>query len=432
MEFASGDREGAVRAPGWMAYLVAFLFFAWGFATVLNDILIPKLKGLFSLSYTEAGLVQSAFFIAYFFVSLPAGFLLARIGYLRGMVVGLLVMAAGCLMFVPAAQAHSFAIFLGALFVMAGGITILQVAANPFMAVLGDPKGSHSRLTAAQTANSFGTMIGPYVGSAVILGAASAPAGGTAAPADASSVIVPYMTIGAVLIVFAAIFWAVRKQVTSAREENPPGFADTFALLRRPRVGLGALSIFLYVGAEVAIGSYLVNYLAGSAEHPGVLGVTEEEAGKMVAIYWGAAFVGRLIGTFLLRKFPAGRLLSLFAIGASLLVIASIASTGQVAAATILAVGLFNSIMFPTIFTLAIEGLGKETGPASGLLCMAIVGGAVIPPLTGQLADQMGLGMSFLLPVACYVWIFVYGLMSSRKTATTDLPASATPPPTGV
>jgi FHS family L-fucose permease-like MFS transporter len=225
----------------------------------------------------------------------------------------------------------------------------------------------------------------------------------------------------------------VRKQVSSAREENPPGFADTFALLRRPRVGLGALSIFLYVGAEVTIGSYLVNYLAGSAEAPGVLnGITEQDAGRMVAFYWGAAFVGRLIGTFLLRRFNAGRLLSLFALGAALLVVASIASTGHVAAAAILAVGLFNSIMFPTIFTLAIEGLGKETGPASGLLCMAIVGGAVLPPLTGQLADQTSLGLSFLLPAACYIWILAYGLISSRKTASAALPDKATPPPMGV
>lgn len=416
------SREVSVAATpakaGRLVPFVVVLFFAWGFATVLIDTLIPKLKGLFALNYAEAMLTQFAFFLAYLVVSVPAGMLLSRIGYMRGIAVGLTVMTLGCLLFSPAASMGIYWGFLLALFIMAAGITTLQVAANPLIAVLGSAETSHSRLTLAQALNSLGTFVGPFVGAALIL------KGGVATPdlsklsgaalrayrqSEAHAVQTPFLGIAAVLAVLAVIFWLLRNSPSSPSAARNETSLSSFGLLvSRPRLAFGALSIFLYVGAEVSIGSLMVSYLM----QPKALSAEAAAAGRLVAFYWGGAMVGRLIGSGVMLKAPAGRVLSICALGAATLAAISAASTGWAAAGTIIAIGLCNSIMFPTIFTLAIEGLGSDTPQGSGLICMAIVGGAVVPLITGTLADHIGLSLALLAPIACYLWIAAYGWLT--------------------
>ncbi len=405
---------GRVRAP--MMPWVVCLFFAWGLATVLLDTLVPKLKALFSLSYTEVMLTQFCFFLAYLLMSVPAGFLLARLGYVRGIIAGLAVMALGCLLFTPAAAAGVYAGFLLALFVMASGITLLQVAANPLVALLGRAEGSHSRLNLAQAFNSLGTFVGPLIGSALILsGGLAAPAELAALPADALAVYRKahahdiqdlFWGISAGLLLLMMLFWRFRGFTAAVAPQR--GGAHAVQLLRRPRLALGVLSIFLYVGAEVSIGSLMINYLM----QPGVLGLGAAAAGRCVSLYWGGAMVGRFAGSAILRRVPAGLVLAACALAAALLACASGFSSGMAAAATLLAVGLCNSIMFPTIFTLGIEGLGGDTPRGSALLCVAIVGGAVVPVLTGYAADRAGLSAALLVPAVCYLGIAGYGLLS--------------------
>jgi len=411
---ASAETPGAGR----LAPFVVALFFAWGFATVLIDTLIPKLKGLFALNYAEAMLTQFAFFIAYLLISAPAAAFLARVGYLRTIVVGLTVMAAGCLLFAPAAAAGVYWGFLAALFIMACGITTLQVAANPLIAVLGSSARSHSRLNLAQAFNSLGTFIGPFVGAALIL------QGGVAAPdtakmgaetlaayrqAEAHAVQAPFLGIAVLLVVLAAVFWFLRRSPAAPSATRTEANLSALALLRqRPRLAFGVLSIFLYVGAEVAIGSLMINYLM----EPRTLALSAAAAGQLVAFYWGGAMVGRMIGSGVMLRVPAGRVLMACALGAAALVALSGASTGYLAAGAIVAVGLCNSVMFPTIFSLAIEELGPDTPQGSGLLCMAIVGGAIVPLITGALADRVGLALALLAPAACYLWIAAYGLLA--------------------
>jgi FHS family L-fucose permease-like MFS transporter len=427
------DPDAPSTGGGLVPFVVA-LFFAWGFATVMIDTLIPKLKGLFALTYAEAMLTQFAFFLAYFIISIPAGVLLSRIGYLRGIVVGLVVMAAGCLMFSPAASAGVYWGFLVALFVMAAGITTLQVAANPLIAILGNAARSAFRLNLAQAFNSLGTFLGPMVGAAIILKSGVTPPDPKVTPADvmaayrvseAHAVQAPFLGIAAGLIILAAIFWIARKNPgVPTPAPNETGLSS-FALLARPRLALGVLCIFLYVGAEVSIGSLMVSYLMQSS----VLGVTPEAAGRLVAFYWGGAMVGRLIGSGLLYlKAPAARLLSMNALGAIALVGLSMLTHGSLAGYALIAVGLMNSIMFPTIFTLGIEGMGAKTPQASGLLCMAIVGGAVIPLLTGATADHVGLASALIVPILCYLVIAAYGQYAhSRKLTEEDTPVTVEP-----
>jgi FHS family L-fucose permease-like MFS transporter len=450
---APGVLASAAGAAAWLVPFVVMLFFAWGFATVMIDTLIPKLKGLFALNYAQAMLTQFAFFIAYFAVSVPAGMLLSRIGYLRGIVCGLVVMALGCLLFSPAASAGVYWGFLAALFIMAAGITTLQVAANPLIAILGSSDKSHFRLNLAQAFNSLGTFIGPFVGAAVILKSGVTPPDPKTTPpallesyrvSEAHAVQAPFLGIAVGLIALAVIFWMFRNNAAApAPARNETGLAS-FKLLRRPRLALGVLAIFLYVGAEVAIGSLMVNYLrlpkilghtAEVACHPVSFDLlrlfypclhTAQDAGRMVSFYWGAAMVGRLIGSgALFMRVPAGRLLSLCAVGAGLLVAISAASSGWTAVTAIIAVGLFNSIMFPTIFTLAIEGLGPKTPQASSLLCMAIVGGAIIPLITGAVADHTGLSVAFAVPIVCYGLIALYGQFSHSRQAADGAPVIA-------
>ncbi|HEX3973446.1 MAG TPA: sugar MFS transporter [Stellaceae bacterium] len=408
------ENQSSVPPNRALVALVVALFFLWGFATVLVDTLVPKLKASFSLSYAEVMLTQFSFFIAYLVVSLPAGALIARIGYIQGAIVGLVLMAAGCVLFAPAASYGVFGGFLLALFVMAAGITILQVAANPLIAILGSRETSPSRLTLAQALNSLGTFIGPFVGAAFILSSnALPPSDATPAVldayrhAEAQAVQTPFLGIAAVLTVLAVSFWLLRRAASSF-PDKPQRLEAALSPLKKPRLALGALSIFLYVGAEVSIGSLLINYLMQSS----TLGVDAATGGRLISLYWGGAMVGRFIGSAVMRRIAAGTVLAACACGAALLAGISGVSVGMVAAVAVLAVGLCNSIMFPTIFALAIENLGDETPQGSGILCLAIVGGAVVPVITGFTADRLGLATALFVPAICYLWIAAYGLLT--------------------
>lgn len=383
------------------------LFFMWGFITSLNDILIPHLKSVFSLNYTQAMLIQLCFFGAYFLVSVPAGNLVKKVGFQRGLGIGLMIAAAGCLLFIGAAKAQTYWIFLTALFVLASGITILQVAANPLVTIMGPEDTASSRLTMTQAFNSLGTTVAPIVGSILIFSATAEFASDTA---EAESVIVPYFALAITLIALALIFTRISLPAPNlADDENAVGDAKT-SLLEYRHLVLGAVAIFMYVGAEVSIGSFLVNYFGLEK----IAGLPESQAAHYIAYYWGGAMVGRFAGALLMQKIAAGKLLAFNSIAAAALVAVSISSEGALAMWSILLVGLCNSIMFPTIFSLALKGLGVNTSRGSGLLCLAIVGGAIIPVAQGGLADTIGLQISFVLPVLCYLYIAFYGLSGSK------------------
>lgn len=405
-----------IDAPDLRIFVFA-LFFVFGGITSLNDVVIPKLKALFTLSYAEAMLVQSAFFAAYLLISLPAAAIVRRVGYMRAAAIGLITMALGCLLFAPASSFGVFGAFLLAIFVLASGITIVQVVANPLISMLGSPATAHSRLTFAQAFNSLGTTIFPYAGSILILQSLkerddASPAGAalTAFRAQESKVIVStYLGLAAALLVVAWVVWMRRHRLFAHRLAATPIWR-AFGLLRRPRFGFGALGIFLYVGAEVAIGSLIVNFLM----QPGVLGLSARAAGESVPFYWGGAMVGRFIGAYLLRVFSPGMVLANAAgVAISLLAVAS-ASSGALSGGALLAIGLFNSIMFPTIFTLASEGLGGRAHEGSGIICVAIAGGAIIPLITGHAADIVGLGASLMVPALCYAGIAAFGIYARR------------------
>ena len=403
--------------------LMMAMFFSLGFCTVLVDTLVPKFRAIFSLSYTEVLLTQFCFFGAYFIVSLPAGWLMGRVGYLRGMVTGLVLMATGAGGFILAALAATYGGFLAALFVVAAGVTIVQVAANPVTAAAGAPEQASSRLTLAQAFNSVATMLGPLVGAQFILvDIRLAPVGGSASglaafrQAQAHVFIAPFAAIGLALLILAACCWR-------ARGLSPPVLAPRAGslgrLVRRPRLMLGASAIFAYVGAEVAIGSTLTNYLM----QPSVLSTDAATAGRMVSLYWGGAMLGRFAGFVVLRRARPGLVLALCAAGAAVLTLASSWSGGWPAAVTILAVGLCNPVMFPTIFTLAIEGSGKDAAEASGFVCLAIVGGAIVPLSMGAVADRTGLATALLVPVVCYLLVACFGMLDYSGRLGRLLPA---------
>jgi MFS transporter, FHS family, L-fucose permease len=393
------------------------LFFMFGGITSLNDVIIPKLKGLFTLSYAEVMLIQTSYFAAYFLISLPGAQIVRHLGYMRTATIGLLTMMLGCLLFVPASSAGSFALFLGALFVLASGVTIVQVVSNPLISMLGDPATAHSRLTFAQAFNSLGTTVFPYVGSILILGSLATVDPNTLSgaaltafrTAETHTIVTTYLGLAAILFIVAVAVWLHRNRLREQHDTSGTMF-HAFGLLAQPRFALGALCIFLYVGAEVAIGSLLVNYLM----QPSTLGLGAQEAGKHVPFYWGGALVGRFIGSGLLRVFAPGKVLACVATGAITLILISANTVGTVSGWTLLAVGLMNSIMFPTIFSLASEGLGKRAAEGAGVIGVAIVGGAVIPPLTGALADRGGLHFALVLPAVCYAVILAYGVYARR------------------
>jgi FHS family L-fucose permease-like MFS transporter len=383
------------------------LFFMWGLITSLNDVLIPRLKAVFDLSYTEAMMIQFCFFFAYFVVSLPAGSLIKRIGYKSGVVVGLIIAGIGCACFYPAAAYESYNYFLAALFVLAAGITILQVAANPYVTALGSPVTASSRLTMTQAFNSLGTTVGPWLGGILILTSATSAVESTVT--DASSVQMPYLVLAATLILMSVIF-AMLKLPEIEDEETTESADIEGSAWNYSHLVLGAVAIFVYVGAEVSIGSFLINFLGEES----IAGLEEMEAAKYVSFYWAGAMVGRFIGAAAMQKIAAGKALAFNAVAASLLVAITVFSSGALAMWAILLVGLFNSIMFPTIFSLGVAGLGAHTSQGSGILCLAIVGGALLPLLQGLLADTYGVQNAFALAIVCYAYIAYYGLKGSK------------------
>lgn len=438
---------------------LTFLFFMWGFITCLNDILIPYLKGVFELSFFQAMLVQFAFFgayfvgsLIYFIISITSGDPITKIGYKNGIIIGLLISAVGCALFYPAAEYQVYALFLGALFCLGLGITMLQIAANPYVAILGSPETASSRLNMAQGFNSFGTTIAPVIGAALIFGVfASEETSG------ADAVKIPYLGLAAMFVILSLVIKATKLPVftTEAEVEKSAG------ALKYPHLVLGILAIFMYVGGEVSIGSIMVNFFGLE----NIAGLEEEEASSFLAFYWGGAMIGRFLGAislsemsdqtkkllmmvgvslaafgviygvaysntgihftevipytiflvvnlvaFKLGKAKAGKTLGIFAVVVMALLAGVIVLEGKVAFWCIIAIGLFNSIMFSNIFTLAIDGLGKYTSQASSLLVMGIVGGALVPLLQGFLADTIGVQASFVVPIICYAYIFFYGV----------------------
>jgi FHS family L-fucose permease-like MFS transporter len=390
--------------------IITLLFFMWGLLTSLNDVLIPHLKSIYTLNYVQAMLVQFCFFGAYFIVSLPAGMLIKRIGYQRGAVSGLVLAAFGCALFYPASM-NGYALFLLAFFVLASGITILQVAANPYVTVLGAPATASSRLTLTQAFNSLGTTIAPALGGILIL-SEGAPAVANLVKTkaeEAATVQGPYLALAAALLALAVLFALVRlPKISHAEEQDEGGVIATVekSVLAHRHLLLGAIGIFLYVGGEVSIGSFLINFL-GDAN---VASLAPGAAAHYVSYYWGGAMIGRFIGFGVMRYVSPGKALAFNSAASIALILTAIFGHGQVAMWSIIAVGLFNSIMFPTIFSMALHKLGKQTGQGSGILCMAIVGGALVPFAQGLLADTIGLQWSFFVPAACYVFILYFGV----------------------
>lgn len=421
--------------------IVTSLFFMWGFITVLVDALIPRLRDVFELSYFAAGLLQFAFFTAYFVFSIPSGGMIARIGYKKGVVVGLVTMGVACLLFYPAASLRIFPVFMLAMFVLAGGITILQVAANPYVAALGPAETAASRLNLSQAFNSLGTTLAPLVSAAFILSSTVMSSAEVEALSEsdrmayyiseAAAVQGPFLVLAGVLIALAVFFMLVKlPRILEGDDDKGGSYRQAFA---EKHLMFGAIGIFVYVGAEVSIGSYLVNYLQSldvtaivegsalaasvasllSGSDPGTLNPARL-AGTFVALYWGGAMVGRFLGSYLQLRIHPGRLLATYALVNVSLLAMTMALSGSAAFWTVLSIGLFNSIMFPTIFTLAIDGLGNHTAQGSGILCTAIVGGAIIPPLYGLVADTASLTVAFLVPMVCYLYIAWYGRVGSQ------------------
>ncbi|AUC84674.1 glucose/galactose MFS transporter [Polaribacter sp. ALD11] len=419
------------------------LFFLWGFITVLVDSLVPRLKDVFEMSYAKTVLVQFAFFVAFFVFSLPAGFILSKIGYKKGIILGLLTMALGCLLFYPAASYRAFPVFLIGYFTLAGGITILQVAANPYVALLGSEDGASSRLNLSQAFNSLGTTIAPVVGALFLLSDSVKTSTEIAILSkvekkeyyisEAATVQTPFILIAFSIAILALIFAFIK--LPKVMEESPKGGYVT--LLKNKLMLMGALGIFVYVGAEVSIGSFLVNYFSEMnlsvivAENETMMDIANTIAslfnktftdsdpksllGIFVIFYWGGAMIGRFVGAYLTKIMTPGKVLTIFASLAITMILISINTTGLISMWSILAVGLFNSIMFPTIFTLSLEGLGDLKAQASGLLCMAIVGGAIIPFIFGSLIDSFGFKTAFVLTILCYGYILFYGRIKAKK-----------------
>ncbi len=409
--------EDSTEAPQLQLFVMG-LFFIFGGITSLNDVIIPKLKELFTLNYTQAMLVQFCFFTAYAVIGLPGARLVKRIGYMRGAVAGLLIMMTGCLLFIPASLSATYGLFLFALFVLASGVVIVQVVTNPLISLLGPARTAHSRLTFAQAFNSLGTTVFPYFGAILILGGLAAVTADQLSgveldayrTAESQAIVNGYLGIAVALAVVAGVVWHFRNALKGERHEESAGLAG-LDLLKRGRFGFGAVCIFLYVGAEVAIGSLIVNYLMQGH----VMGLQEQAAGKLIGLYWGGAMVGRFIGSAVLRLVSPGMVLAGVSIGAIALIAISTQTTGVVSGYSLLAIGLMNAIMFPTIFSLACEKLGPRAADGSGIINVAIFGGAVVPLLTGMIADATAsLAIALVLPVLCYAIIAGFGWYARR------------------
>ncbi len=417
LEASTNAGDSHIDAPQLQLFVMG-LFFIFGGITSLNDVIIPKLKELFTLNYTQAMLVQFCFFLAYALVGIPGAWLVKKIGYMRGAVAGLLTMMAGCLLFIPASQTATYGVFLFAYFVLASGVVIVQVVSNPLISMLGKPQTAHSRLTFAQAFNSLGTTVFPYFGAILILGGLATVTADQLSgveldayrTAESQAIVNGYLGVAVALALVAGVVWMFRNALKGESHEASEGLAG-LDLLKRPRFGFGALCIFLYVGAEVAIGSLIVNYL----QQAHVMGLEAQAAGKLIGLYWGGAMVGRFIGSAVLRVISPGKILASVSLGAILLLLISTQTTGTISGYSLLAVGLTNAIMFPTIFTLACEKLGARAADGSGIINVAIVGGAVIPLLTGVIADvTASLALALVLPMACYAIIAGFGLYARR------------------
>ncbi|QDC37729.1 sugar MFS transporter [Sphingobium fuliginis] len=399
--------------------LLASLFFMWGFITVINNTLLPHLRSVFELSYTQTTLIESVWFIAYFVASIPSAKLIERIGYQKSLVAGLLIMAAGALGMMLAASIPSYGVTLLMLFVIASGITLLQVAANPYVAVVGKPETASSRLNLVQAMNSAGTMLAPMFGAYLILGRSK---GGTAQGdvvltqaerlADAQSVILPYGLVAVVLVVLAVVIArfplpAMGASATRlAKEER-----KKHSLWAHRNLVFGVPAIFIYLIAEIGVANLFVNFVS----QPHIANLTHEQAGRYLTFLWGGMMVGRFAGSAIMQRFDAGKVLAAFSIGAFIVMMVTVFAHGEVAMWSLILVGLFHSIMFPTIFTLGIKGLGPLTEEGSGLLIMAIAGGALVV-VQGYLADRFGLQTSFLLTAVCELYILFYALWGSKPT----------------
>lgn len=410
---ASGIRYGPALT------LLASLFFMWGFITVINNTLLPHLRSVFELSYTQTTLIESVWFIAYGVMGMPSAFLIERVGYKRAIIIGLTVMALGAVMMVPAARIPSYGVTLVALFVIASGITLLQVAANPYVAVIGPAESSESRLTLVQAFNSMGTFFAPYFGGYLIL---SRTTGGTSLEgtqlsaaerlADAQATQLPYILVAIVLVIIAAVIWrsslpalgsATGRVATEERKRH--------SLWNHRNLVLGVPAIFIYLIAEIGVANLFINF----AILPDIAGITPAQAANYLILLWGGMMVGRFAGSFILRRFPADKTLASFALFAMLVMIGAATLDGTVAMWCLILVGLGHSIMFPTIFAMGIKGLGPLTEEGSGLLITAIAGGALVV-VQGWLADRYGLQNSFWLTVLCEVYIIYYALWGSRPT----------------
>lgn len=411
------------------------LFFMMGFITVLNDILIPYLKLIFQLNYTESMLINTCFFGAYFVMSIPSGNIVQKIGYKRGMLFGFLIAALGCFLFYPAAASRSYSLFLLALFILASGITMLQVSGNPYVAILGPARTSSSRLTLTQAFNSLATFVAPFIGTHFILKSLPELPKSLQGLEDftklsvqqqtdyaafnkiieLSSLQYTYVILGIVFILITLIMAAIKLpqiKAESITEHSTSSIENEHrSAWSYKHLVYGAIGIFAYVGAEVAIGSFLVNYLG----EKDVAGLPASTAGFYVTFYWGGAMIGRFISAYVLSKINPGKVLAFNALVAALLVSLTILLGGAFSMYTILAVGLFNSLMFPTIFTLAVKNLGRYTDQGSGILCTAIVGGAVIPLIQGFAADIAGIRLAFAIPVLCYIYIAWYGKTGHKE-----------------
>ncbi|MFV3369416.1 sugar MFS transporter [Pseudomonas sp. NY15435] len=416
------DQSNANRHTSALTVLT-LLFFMWGLITSLNDILVPHLKAVFTLSYVQASLVQFCFFGAYFIMSFPSGRLVEKLGYKSGIIVGLATAGIGCLLFYPAAGAQSYPFFLAALFILASGITLLQVAANPYVNILGPASTAASRLNLTQAFNALGTTVGPLVGSVTILaiGAGAASQIGSSAASEADSVKTPYLVLAGLLFAIAVLI-ALFRLPKIHHGEPTDGAAGQKSIFAHRHLVFGVIAIFCYVGAEVSIGSYLVSLMG----QPDIAGLPADQAGKYLSFYWGGAMVGRFIGSALMRAIAPNRLLAFNAVAIAALIGIALTAGGHVAMWALILIGLFNSIMFPTIFSLALEGLGNLTSKGSGLLCMAIVGGAVMPLVQAFFADRIGLLPSFAIPLVCYLYIVWFGAKGYRADErATQRPANA-------
>lgn len=410
---------------------VTTLFFMWGFVTASIDPLVPSVKAVFSLTYAESMLTQFAFFLAYGVISLPAAFVLEKVGYARTILFALAAMLAGCLLMPVATHFNAYWFVLVALFVIAGGITQLQVAANPLAALLGPPKGSHFRLTLSQTFNSLGTVIAPIIGSYLILRGGVFEGAISAASRDVTlrNVDTQFIAIAVILVLLGLFLWRLRRLLHVPHEMDDAN-ASPFAAFASRWALFGGLAIFLYVGAEVSIGSIMINFLHA----PAIMNVSFAEAGRLLSFYWGGAMVGRALGSAVLIRVRADRVLAAAAVVAMLLCLVVTqqsglvtlmfggVTAGQVAGFAAIAIGFFNSIMFPTIFTLTLERSSAPTPSTSGLLCMAIVGGAVLPVITGYTADHAGLTLAFFVPLVSYVCIAIFALAGASRPAQIETP----------